>query len=205
MRISLFELLLVVTPTIAIALGLLMAAINASDPTFVLTLAQSVFLAALLTAVCSLFHRRVGVRAFAGAFLAASLGHFLLVWLSNQSAYAGSFPTTYVLGVVWDQARPDQNASYPGGYSGPVYGSWTSYPGMPGGSGFSGGIPYVGSTIPMQFLQVPTLRPIFVDVGVWAMSLVLGVLCGVVAKSLRGDEESRAPKAPATPATALAS
>src|SRR4051794_8583340 len=106
LRISLFELLLLVTPAFAIVLGLLTAALNAPEPGYVLTIAQSVYLVALLAAVCALFHLRPGVRTFAGAFIAASLGHFLLVWLSNQSAYAGSFPTTLASGAIWDYMRP---------------------------------------------------------------------------------------------------
>jgi drug/metabolite transporter (DMT)-like permease len=192
LRISLFELLLLITPAFAITLGLLMAAINSGDPSLVLTIAQSVYLVAMLIAVCTFFDRRPAVRVFAGAFLAASLGHLLLVWFSNQSAYSGSFPTTAALQAVFAQAHPEVAAN--GGqtvYSG-LNNIWTSYPvwtGSPGGYsgfGYSGGLPGMPGG-PLVPLTTPTMtRPIFVEVGIWACSLLLGVLCGVVAKSLHG-------------------
>jgi hypothetical protein len=45
-----------------------------------------------------------------------------------------------------------------------------------------------GSTIPIYQVPIGIQRPLFVEVGVWAISLLLGVLCGVAARSLRGGE-----------------
>ena len=193
LRISLFELLLLVIPACAIVLGLLVAAVNASG-LYILTIAQSVYLAAMLAAVCALFQRRSGVRIFGGAFLAASLGHLLLVWLASQSSYAAAFPTTFALTRIWEQAHPGQAVNLDSGIVGGGS-TWSSFPPtIYGGSGFSGGFnPYAGgmpagSTIPLYQFPIGIQRPLFVEVGIWAISLLLGVLCGVVARSLRGPE-----------------
>lgn len=189
LRISLFELLLIVIPAFAIVLGLLVAAVHSAQ-LYLLTIAQGIYLAATLGAICALFQRQPGMRAFGGAFLAASLGHFLLVYLASQSSYAGAFPTTFVLARIWEQANPGQTAAtvdysyWQGGGS-----TWTSFPpggysgGMnPNGSPF-GGIPVFTSTIQVQ-------RPLFIDVGVWAISLLVGVLCGVIARSSQQEPPS---------------
>jgi hypothetical protein len=189
LRISLFELLLLVVPAFAVVLALLVASVKSSE-LYLLTIAQSVYLVAMLAAICALFQRQQGVRVFGGAFLAASLGHFLLAHLASQSSYAGAFPTTLALTKVWEQANPglvngadpylqggvsswSSSGMMPGGYTGGMY---------PGGPNF-GGFPVFATTTLVQ-------RPLFVDVGVWAISLLLGVLCGVAAKSLRGTEEA---------------
>jgi hypothetical protein len=194
LRISLFELLLLVIPAVAIALGVCVAALKTPDSWIVLTLAQTAYLVAMLAAVCALFHQRMGVRVFSGAFLAASLGHMLLIWLANQSAYGGSFPTTVAFSAIWDYAVPGQNApvsvwnANAGGAS-----IWTtsSLAIPPGGYGYSGPGPMYsgmgGSTIPI-YTAVSQSRPMFIDVGTWAVSLVLGVICGVIAKAIRGPE-----------------
>lgn len=189
LRISLFELLLLVTPACAIVLGLLTAAINSPQSPYVLTIAQSVYLAAMLAAVCVLFQRSVGARVFAGVFLGASLGHFLLVWLANQSGSGDAFPTTMLLAQIWAQAYPDAGAVLNSGDV-VVSSGWTSYPpvSITGGPGYSGGIFPGGSTIPIVPWPVASQRPLFLDVGIWAVSLLLGVLCGVVARSLRGPD-----------------
>ena len=190
LRISLFELLLLVIPACAVVLGLLVATVNSAQ-LYVLTIAQGVYLAAMLGAVCALFQRQSGVRAFGGAFLAASLGHLLLVHLASQSSYGGAFPTTFALAKIWEQANPGQTlpveytTSYWQGGGSTVAGS-----GFTGGM-YPGGMPF-GSTIPVFTSVVPAQRPLFVDVGVWAISLLLGVLCGVTAKSLRGPEPEAA-------------
>lgn len=193
LRISLFELLLLVTPACAIVLGLLTAAINSPQSTYVLTIAQGVYLMAMLAAVCVLFHRSVGARVFAGAFLAASIGHLLLVWLANQSGSGDAFPTTVLLSQIWAQAYPDGNALLNSvDISGDMVinssGGWTSYPpvSITGGSGYSSFPP--GSALPIVPWPLASQRPLFLDVGVWAVSLLLGVLCGVAARSLRGPE-----------------
>jgi hypothetical protein len=187
LRISLFELLLLVTPAFAIVLGLLVAAVRSSE-LYVLTIAQSVYLVALLGTVCALFQRQPGVRVFGGAFLAASLGHFLLVHLASQSNYGGAFPTTLALTKIWEQANPGQTAAYADPYLQFGASTWTGS--LPGG-GYSGGM-YPGGPnfggFPVFTTSVAVQRPQFVDVGVWAISLLLGVLCGVVARSLRGNE-----------------
>lgn len=193
LRISLFELLLLVTPACAIVLGLLTAVVQSPDALYLLTIAQSVYLVAMLAAICALFHRSLGARTFAGAFLAASLGHFLLVWLASQSSYGPAFPTTFALAKIWEQASPGQAAAVaPGDVILGGSGVWTSL--TYSGSGFSGGFnPYAGgmpggSTIPIYQVPIGIQRPLFVEVGLWAISLLLGVLCGVASRSLRGSE-----------------
>jgi hypothetical protein len=200
MRISLFELLLLITPVFAVVLGLGVAAIKSPDSILVLTIAQSAYLLAMLAAVCAVFHRRPQVRTFGGAFLAASLGHLLLLQIAYQSAYSGSFPTKFILSSIWDQAYPGQNAAAS---------AWTTMPGVSTiwtvpasgggpGSGSSGGMGYsgfgggpFGSTIPI-YSPTPA-RPMFIDVGTWAASLLIGVLCGVVAKALHGSQTEHEP------------
>src|SRR5215213_3933407 len=96
LRISLFELLLFVVPAFAVALGLLVASAKSSE-VYLLTIAQSVYLVGMLAAICALFQRQAGVRVFGGAFLAASLGHILLLYVASQSSYPNAFPTTLAL------------------------------------------------------------------------------------------------------------
>jgi hypothetical protein len=178
LRISLFDVLLLVIPACAVALGLLVASIKSSEP-YLLTIAQSVYLVAMLAAICALFQRQPGVRVIGGAFLAASLGHLLLLHLANQSNHYAAFPTTYALGKIWENANPGQAVFSP--YTELLFqGGGTSLP-VVSGSGYSGGMygggPIsFGSTVPVYQYPVGIHRPLFVDVGVWAISLLLGVL-----------------------------
>jgi hypothetical protein len=194
LRISLFDLLLLITPACAIVLGLLTAVVQSPNALYLLTIAQSVYLAAMLAAVCAAFHRSLGVRVFAGVFLAASLGHFLLLWLASQSSYGPAFPTTFALTKIWEQASPGQTAAVYTGVSlggGWTDGAWTTnyvggpvYPAV--FNPYAGGMPG-GATFPTYQVPIGIQRPLFVEVGVWAVSLLLGVLCGVAARSLRGN------------------
>lgn len=182
LRISLFEVLLLVIPAFAIVLGLLVASIKSSE-LYILTIAQSVYLVAMLAAICALFQRRPGVRVFGGAFLAASLGHLVLLHMSSQSNYQAAFPTTYALAKIWEAANPGQPAF--SSYTDVLFqGGGSSWSGLPGG--YTGGM-YPGGPIGFSstIYQYPVgvQRPVFIDVGVWAISLLLGVLCGVVARS----------------------
>jgi uncharacterized membrane protein YgcG len=193
LRISLFELLVLVVPAFAVVLGLLVASAKSSE-VYLLTIAQSVYLVGMLAAICALSQRQAGMRVFGGAFLAASFGHILLLSVANQSSYASAFPTTLALTRIWEQANPETvpaaNAYQQSGGSGGS--SWTGSGMMPGG--YSGGMfpggPGSGFGFPVYTAAMTVQRPIFVEVGVWAISLLLGVLCGVAAKSLRGTEET---------------
>ena len=188
LRISLFEVLLLVIPACAIVLGLLVASVKSSD-LYLLTIAQSVYLVAMLAAICALFQRQPGARAFGGAFLAASLGHLLLLHLASQSNHHAAFPTTYALGKIWENANPGQSVFTPypdvilqGGGS-----SWAGLPGGFGGGMYPGGPIGFGSAI--YSYPAGIQRPLFVEVGVWAISLLLGVLCGVAARSCQSPPE----------------
>lgn len=186
LRISLFDVLLLVIPACAVVLGLLVASIKSSEP-YLLTIAQSVYLVAMLAAICAMFQRQPGARVIGGAFLAASLGHLLLLHLANQSNHYAAFPTTYALGKIWENANPGQAVFSP--YTELLLqGGGSTWSGILGGSGFTGGT-YPGgpmsTTIPIYQYPVGVHRPLFVDVGVWAISLLLGVLCAVVARSFQ--------------------
>jgi hypothetical protein len=189
LRISLFELLLFVVPAFAVALGLLVASAKSAE-VYLVTIAQSLYLAGMFAAICASFQRTPGVRVFGSAFLAASLGHMLLFYVASQSNYASAFPTTLALTRIWEQANP---GVVPAATVNPQSGlsSWSGSGMMPGG--YTGGMFPGGSSgfgFPIYVAASAVQRPIFVEVGIWAISLLVGVLCGVTAKSLRGSEDS---------------
>lgn len=194
LRISLFEVLLLVIPACAIVLGLLVAAIKSSD-LYILTIAQSVYLVAMLAAICALFQRQQAARVFAGAFLAASLGHLLLLHVASQSNYYASFPTVFALGKIWESANPGQPvfSSYTDVFLQGGGSSWSGLPGGYTGGMYPGGPISFGSTIPIYQYPIGVQRPLFIDVGVWAISLLLGVVCGVVARSCQQRPTESAP------------
>ena len=87
-----------------------LAAIKSPDSMLVLTITQGVYLLAMLAAVCAVFHRRPGVRAFGGAFLAASLPINLLGDMVNIGTLLAF---VIVCAGVWIVRRRNPNLERP--------------------------------------------------------------------------------------------
>jgi hypothetical protein len=106
MRITLFDLLLVLLPAVAVVCALVVAAAKVNDPTYVLLASRSLVLVTGLASVCGLFHPSAGHRAFAAAFLLACFGHLAVMTFFTDVLAKRGWPAYELLDLVWESIEP---------------------------------------------------------------------------------------------------
>lgn len=180
-HITLAEILFLLVPTVAVGLALIVGALNAHEPQWAPMVAQAVGMTVILAAICGAFSTRAGVRTFCLALVATSLVYLGFTQLGS-GALAAESPTTWLLSTIWSSTGRVEPASA-------VWGSYPAMGTLPGPmvADGSGGFMYSGVIVQSSVLQTPGLDA-FLRTGHWAIALLIGVICGLVARAVASKE-----------------